>query len=154
MRFKEGDKAIILFMGFEDVIILKVYDKTERYLIDQDNWKRYVKEHELYGSKKEYYDTAIKLAQQEVDKLKEEAQSYGYSFVENSEVNSLGDTHTQGKVGESYSDNSPESTNDPNREQDAPSDEVKDNWGNVVTGDEKEIKGHLDKNYPKEGEGQ
>ncbi len=29
-------------------------------------------------------------------------------------------------------------------------DEVKDNWGNVVTGDEKEIKEHLDKNYPDE----
>ena len=34
-----------------------------------------------------------------------------------------------------------------NLKQDSPSDEVKDNWGNVITGDEKEIKGHLDKNY-------
>lgn len=68
MKMKAGNKAYIEWVGISEVEIIKYLPDSHRYKVLQDgNWKRMIKESEVYPTRKSLLEKQLEYANRRIE---------------------------------------------------------------------------------------
>ena len=69
MRFKVGDKIWYYFVGVKQAEVVSVFPNTNRYKIKDEEWEHFESAENVYGSRKEYFESHLKIVNKRIESL-------------------------------------------------------------------------------------